>query len=402
MNELPEGWEVKKLGAVANYINGRAFKPTEWSKEGLPIIRIQNLNQQKSIYNYCNFNVDKKYFVENGDLLFAWSGTPDTSFGAHIWKGETGVLNQHIFRVVINDKIILKQYYLYALNHKVKEFVNKAHGTAGLAHITKKKFEDSEISLPPLPVQHAIVTKIEEIFSELDHGVEQLKTARQQLKVYRQAVLNAAIVGEAEHTIESVIESLDQGWSPKCHNEPSENNDEWAVIKTTAVQAGYYQDAENKRLPENLEPRKQHELKKGDLLITRAGPRVRVGICCLVKKTRPRLLNCDKVYRMRINPGLAIPEYVEMLLNSPKYSKEIEKMKTGISDSGVNLTQKGFLKILIPLPSLPEQRRIVSEIERRLSVCDQLEETIEGSLKAAEVLRAGVLKRAFEGRLVGE
>jgi len=194
--ELPNKWAIVKLGEIATYINGKAFKPSEWSKEGLPIIRIQNLNRKKSEFNYCNFSVDDKYYVNKGDLLFAWSGTPDTSFGAHIWSGKRAVLNQHIFRIVINENKITKQYYLYALNHKVKEFVSKAHGTAGLAHITKKKFEESEIALPPLPEQHCTVAKIEELFSELDNGIENLKKAREQLKTYRQAVLKYAFEGK--------------------------------------------------------------------------------------------------------------------------------------------------------------------------------------------------------------
>ncbi len=385
MNKLPEGWEIKKLGEVCKIVYGKGLPVKQLKEDGYPVFGANGI---------IGFN--DRYLYEDSEVLISCRGA--YSGKINLSPPRCYVTNNSLILKISNQKVLDKKYLFYALHT-----VNKSKLITGTAQpqVTINNAVELSFPLPPLPVQHAIVTKIEEIFSELDHGVEQLKTARQQLKVYRQAVLNSVIIGEAEHTIESVIESLDQGWSPKCYNEPSRNKDEWAVIKTTAVQAGYYQEEENKRLPEDLAPRKQHELKKGDLLITRAGPRVRVGICCLVKKTRPKLLNCDKVYRMRINPELAIPEYVEMLLNSPRYSKEIEKMKTGISDSGVNLTQKGFLKILIPLPSLSEQHRIVSEIERRLSVCDKLEETIERSLKAAEVLRAGVLKRAFEGRLVG-
>ncbi|RZK25280.1 MAG: hypothetical protein EOO43_05930, partial [Flavobacterium sp.] len=140
-------------------------------------------------------------------------------------------------------------------------------------------------------------------------------------------------------------------------------------------------------------------LEAGDILITRAGPRVRVGVCCMVKHTRPKLINCDKVYRIRINTKIALPEYIEVLLNSPAYSREIERMKTGINDSGVNLTQKGFVNISIPVPSLEEQKQIVQEIESRISVCDKIEETIIDSLKQAEALRQSILKKAFEAKL---
>jgi len=406
MNELPEGWKITKVKDVALDIQYGYTESSSKNEIGPKFLRITDIQDNQVDWEtvpYCKISDEdkKKKKLEDGDLVFARTGaTVGKSF---LIKGNipNAVFASYLIRLRFPKTISVQYIYNFFQSPFYWSQIVEGQVGIGQPNVNGTKLGMLEFPLPPLPVQHAIVTKIEEIFSELDHGVEQLKTARAQLKVYRQAVLNAAITDESKHTIESVIESLDQGWSPKCYNEPSINKDEWAVIKTTAVQAGYYQDAENKRLPENLEPRKQHELKKGDLLITRAGPRVRVGICCLVKKTRPRLLNCDKVYRMRINPTLANPEYVEMLLNSPKYSKEIEKMKTGISDSGVNLTQKGFLKILIPLPTLTEQHQIVSEIERRLSVCDKLEETIEAGLKQAEVLRAGVLKMAFEGRLVG-
>lgn len=393
-DSLPIGWKKSKLGDVAIYFNGRAFKPTEWKNEGIPIIRIQNLNNPDATYNYSDGIYEERFKVRNGDLLFAWSA----SLGAYIWNGEDAWLNQHIFKVVPKESTD-KQYLYYLLDKVVHELYAKAHGS-GMVHVTKGKFESTEIPFPPLNVQKQIVVKLEELFSELDKSVEELKKTQQQLKVYRQALLNSCVKNAELKTINSIIQKLDQGWSPKCYNEASNDVNEWAVIKTTAVQAGFFLEKENKILPNHLEPRRHHELKSGDILITRAGPRVRVGVCCLVKHTRPKLINCDKVYRIKINSEVALPEYIEILLNSPTYSKEIEKMKTGINDSGVNLTQKGFTNILIPLPTLKEQQRIVREIESGLSVYDKMEETINDSLKQAEALRQSILKKAFEGVLV--
>jgi len=202
--------------------------------------------------------------------------------------------------------------------------------------------------------------------------------------------------------ISIIIDELGQGWSPKCHDEPSINNEEWGIIKTTAIQAGYFNEKENKKLPADLEPRVKHELNSGDILITRAGPRVRVGVCCLVKKVRPRLINCDKAYRIRLKENLILPHFFEYTLNSPKYTRMMENLKIGINDSGVNLTQNRFLALEIPLPSLPEQQAIVQEIETRLSVCDKIEQDIKENLEKAEVLRQSILKKAFEGKLLNE
>lgn len=94
--KLPEGWAILKVGNVAEYINGRAFKPEEWEQTGLPIIRIQNLNDPNAYYNRTKNEYEEKYLIKKGDLLFAWAA----SLGTYIWKGEDAWLNQHIFKVI--------------------------------------------------------------------------------------------------------------------------------------------------------------------------------------------------------------------------------------------------------------------------------------------------------------
>ena len=199
-SQLPEGWAQTRIGDICDLINGRAFKPTEWTSVGIPIIRIQNLNDPAAEFNYCNFKVEEKYLVDNGQLLFAWSGTPGTSFGAHIWNRSKAVLNQHIFKVNINENYLNKTFLKHLLNRNVKEYIGKAHGTAGLAHITKGKFEVSTILLPPFHEQERIASKVEELFSFLDAGTESLRKVQAQLKRYRQSVLKHAFEGKlTEH-----------------------------------------------------------------------------------------------------------------------------------------------------------------------------------------------------------
>ena len=272
------------------------------------------------------------------------------------------------------------------------------------------------IPIAPLAEQHRIVAKIEELFSELDNGIETLNKAKQQLKIYRQAVLKYAFEGKLTNpdvkegelpegwdvrTVADVTESLSQGWSPKCENKSSANESEWAVITTTAIQHIKFSDKENKVLPKHLEPRTQHELVDGDVLITRAGPRNRVGVCCLVKEPRKRLLNCDKAYRIKVKRDRVLPSYLVQVLNTSEFLSLIDKCKSGGNDSGLNLTQTVFSSIRILIPrKLSEQEIILGEIESRLSVCDKIEESIDQGLKQAEALRQSILKRAFEGKLV--
>lgn len=152
MSELPEGWGEATIGLLCDLVNGKAFKPSEWSETGLPIVRIQNLNRPDAKFNHYNGHVDKRFLIEDGDLLFAWSGTPGTSFGAHIWRGPQAVLNQHIFNVRFNKDVVDRAFFRYAINQTLDEQIAKAHGGVGLRHVTKGKFEETAIALPPIGV----------------------------------------------------------------------------------------------------------------------------------------------------------------------------------------------------------------------------------------------------------
>ena len=153
-------WEVD-FGSICKLQNGRAFKPTEWSESGTPIIRIQNLNDESKPFNFCDFDIEEKYHVKNGDLLFSWSGTPGTSFGAFFWNRGKGYLNQHIFLVDINEDDVSKDYLRHALNSQLQVIIDQSHGGVGLQHITKAKLEKIKIPLPPLEIQKQIAAVLE-------------------------------------------------------------------------------------------------------------------------------------------------------------------------------------------------------------------------------------------------
>ena len=166
--KLPEGWAVLKVGNVAEYINGRAFKPEEWEQTGLPIIRIQNLNDPNAYYNRTKNEYEEKYLIKKGDLLFAWAA----SLGTYIWKGEDAWLNQHIFKV-IPYPFMDKKYLYYAFHAMITEFYRKSHGS-GMIHITRKQFEEITLWLPPLTEQYRIVQYLQQVFEKLDSIVENL------------------------------------------------------------------------------------------------------------------------------------------------------------------------------------------------------------------------------------
>lgn len=291
-----------------------------------------------------------------------------------------------------NKELVLPKFIYYRM-----QIINFEHSTHKRYWI--QQYSKIKVQIPSLEEQERIVNRIEELFSELDSAVETLKKTKEQLAVYHNSLIDSIIPDCDTKPIGECLISMGQGWSPKCLNSNVIDDEKWAVIKTTAVQHGSFHYEENKELPLSLEPRKQHELVVGDLLITRAGPRVRCGVCCLVKETKKRLLNCDKVYRMKVDEEAINPEYMELVLNSPVFVKQIDLCKTGGSESGLNLTQDRFLQIKIPVPSKKEQENVIKNVASRLSVCDHIEKTVNEALSQADAMRQSILKKAFEGGL---
>ena len=197
-------------------------------------------------------------------------------------------------------------------------------------------------------------------------------------------------------------QTLRQGWSPQCERFPAETENDWGVLKTTAIQDGEFQPEHNKRLPSALEPDPLLEVQEGDLLLTCAGPRVRCGVICLVRETRRRLMVSGKMYRFRSDPRIALATYLEAFLRSHDTKKRIDEMKTGISDSGLNLTLSRFKTLQVPLPPLPEQRRIVAKIEELFSELDEGVENLKHARAQLAVYRQALLKHAFEGKLTAD
>ena len=190
-----------------------------------------------------------------------------------------------------------------------------------------------------------------------------------------------------------------QGWSPQCEGHPAESHEDWGVLKTSAIQDGFFVAAANKRLPKKLEPRTHLEVEVGDILITCAGPRSRCGVACLVRGTRPKLLISGKMYQLRADPEIIDRSLLELFLREPETQKRIDEMKTGISDSGLNLTHSRFATLIVPLPPLAEQKRIVSKIEELFSELDAGEESLRRARRQLGVYRQSLLKQAFEGKL---
>lgn len=178
-------WESRKIGDMFSLINGCAFKPEDWKPTGTPIIRIQNLNDPSAEFNYSQAPVPERNRVEPGDLLFAWSGTLGSSFGARIWNGPSGVLNQHIFKVLMDGGKITVPFALLTLARVEEDIGKKSHGfKASFVHVKKSDLVKVALPLPSLREQQCIadcLSSLDELITAAIQELDTLKTHKQGL-----------------------------------------------------------------------------------------------------------------------------------------------------------------------------------------------------------------------------
>ena len=255
------------------------------------------------------------------------------------------------------------------------------------------------ILLPPLPEQHRIVAKIEELFSSLDKGIESLKTAQQQLKVYRQAVLKWAFEElKSEKEVDEITYEHSIGLV-RSNNQQNEKGIGLPYIKMNNVDLNGNVDFTKVVFVEvNNDEAEKFALKKGDILINTRNSVELVGKTGIVREEKPNCVFNNNLLRIRTKSEYN-PLFIGYQLISPWLRKQMVKEKKATTNVCA-LYQRDIFPLKVKVTDSIKQHAIVAEIESRLSVCYKIEENIEHSLKQSEALRQSILKKAFEGKLV--
>lgn len=397
---MPTGWTTVPIGKVCRLINGRAFKPKDWADDGLPIVRIQNLNNENAPFNRFKGQVDQKFLIDSDELLFAWSGTPGTSFGAHIWRRGPAILNQHIFRVLFDDQVFDKRFLQLAINDRLVDLITQAHGGAGLAHVTKPVFEATQIVQPSRSEQERIVSEVDKQLTRVDAGVEALKRLQAHLRRYRASAMESAFRPQGGTPWRRVplrdliLDGPQNGlYLPKSKYGSG----------TPILRIDDYQDfssrssAELRLVRASQEECRIYGLRLGDLVVNRVNSPSHLGKVLLVEGRHVPALFESNMMRFALKAD-ALPAFVALYLRSLSGRASMTRnAKWAVNQASIN--QQDVCATEIPLPSRSEQAVIVDGVTAMLASTDRTAAAAEQTLLRASRLRAGILKSAFDGTL---
>lgn len=400
--KLPKGWQLKKLEDIGHIISGGTPSTViddYWNGEIAWITPADLSNYEGKFINKGRKNITElglkkssARLMPKGSILFS-SRAP---IGYTVIASNEVSTNQG-FKSIIPGKTVLSDYVYYYLSSSKQKAEDVANGTT-FKEISLKAFSQLTIPIPPIAEQQAIVAKIEELISELENGKQQLITAQQQLKVYRQSLLKWAFEGKELLPFEEFVESSQNGLSKRTGT----MGQEYKVLRLADI---------NKNIIDNTSPRKitmdeneisKYKIKVDDLICIRVnGSKDLVGklIHITCQNESDNWAFCDHFIRFRLNPRKALSKFFHLYFSTVKIRKYIHENM--VTSAGQNTVSQGTIKnALVPNCPLNEQLFIVSELERKLTACEKIEETISKSLQHTETLKQSILKKAFEGRLV--
>lgn len=415
---MKEDWINCKLGDLLKLKNGFAFKSSKYTKEGIPVLRIGdiydwnvNTTEAQRVKEETEYD---SYIVNKGDILIAMSGATTGKFG--IYKSEEKAYqNQRVGNLIPYSKKFLDKNFVFYLLYSLKREIEKEAYGGAQPNISAIKIEALNTTLAPLPFQRAIVLKIENLFASLDKGITDLKTAQEQLKVYRQAVLKKAFEGGfANKKIKEG--ALPNGWqwekSGNLFSFVTSGSRDWAkyyaeegslFIRVTNLNFDTLEldlrPSKNQyvKLPNDKTEGLRTKVQEGDFLFSITGY---LGMFAIAPKLENAYVN-QHVSLCRPKEGFDKKYFGYWIISKSGGLKHFNSKTKGAVKAGLDLDDLKTIPIPLP-PSLEEQQQIVKEIESRLSVCDKVEESITEALEKSEALRQSILKKAFEGKLLSK
>ena len=387
-------WPTAPIGTLCRLVNGRAFKPTDWTDEGVPIVRIQNLNDEDKPFNRFAGEVKERFLVDSGDILLSWSGTPGTSFGCFVWSRGRAILNQHIFRVEVDEDCIDRDYFVHAVNSRLDEMIALAHGGVGLRHITKGKLEGIKLPLPPLGEQRRIVSRIAACLERVDEiRVLRMETRRDSRAVFRSVVsetYSSLVKTEQTCPLGELAVPMGGGTPDRRHPEYWTGTIPWVSPKDMKVFE--IADSEEHISLEGLAASAAKLIQPPAVLFVVRGMILTHTLPVAVTRV-PVAINQD-MKALQVLPKCRA-EFLAYMIRGTE-SDLLGKVE--IAGHGTRrLQSRHWMGTLIPMPSIKTQDHIVERLRRAEASSAEVASIVDGT--DVNALSAAVLRRAFSGEL---
>ena len=351
--------EYKKLGDIATYINGYAFKPEQRGSEGLPIIRIQDLTGNAYDLGYYNGDYPKKVELNDGDVLISWSA----SLGVYLWNHGKALLNQHIFKVVFDKVEIDKFYFMYAVEYNLDKMSLKTHG-ATMKHITKKDFDNVVIPYPDLDYQKEVAYRLTSLKGIIEKYQKQLDLLDELVKARFVEMFGDPVINSCQFPVQPMTDICDiiDGDRGKNYPKSEEILDDGYCLFLNAknvTQKGFDFENCNFITREKDDALRNGKLSRGDVVLTTRGT---VGNLAYYSKNVP-------YENIRINSGMVILRMNRSILNEiyfielfkMKLSDIKEKIASGSAQPQLPISTMN--KIILMIPPLELQNQFASFVQ---------------------------------------
>lgn len=380
-------WPMVRLGDVADFVNGYAFKPADWGEEGRPIIRIQNLTSTNKAFNYTSRRVPEKYSVSKGDILVSWSAT----LGVFEWDGPNALLNQHIFKVVPTNKVE-PSYLKHIIPAALGEMKKHLHG-ATMKHVNRKEFLGTKIPLPPLDEQRRIAAVLDEVGRLSSIQIKKVEG----LEALKRVVVEEFLKARGDQEVElGTISEIQSGITKGRKVSKKSTTSIVPYLSVSNVKDGFLQLHPIKEINATNDEISRYQLQRGDIVLTEGGDPDKLGRGTVWNNEIPVCIHQNHIFRVRIlqDSTVMTPEVLAAILSSSRPKKHFlrsAKQTTGIAS--INKSQ--LSRTLIPNLTRDDVRALSLQIE--LLKLEQ--ERAETQRSSFEELRQSLSTRAFQGEL---
>lgn len=359
-----------KLGDVATYINGYAFKPEDRGVVGLPIIRIQDLTGSAYDLGFYDGDYPKRIEINDGDVLISWSA----SLGVYVWNGGRALLNQHIFKVQFDKADIDKRYFVYAVRQKLAELTMKTHG-ATMKHIVKKDFEETSIPYPSQKKQIEIGINLDKIANIIAARKQQLELLDELVKARFVEMFGDVIHNDRKWECKQFSDITTSRLGKMLDTKHQTGTCKYPYLANFNVQWFRFELGNLNEMDFNEKEREEFCLEDGDLLVCEGGE---IGRCAVWHNQIRKCFFQKALHRVRCNQDIILPDYLSWWF---KYNCEnggftaIEGAKATISH--LTGTKMKMLDVTVPPIELQEQFvDIIHQVDKsKVAVQKALDET---------------------------